>query len=207
MTLSETREAGMQSADARVGEVVEAATSEFTAQCYALYDAPPLGSLVRCGEGAAALGIVCEASTQSLDPGRHALPRGEAEMREAGVFRSNPQLERLLYTRFRAIIVGYRGDDGAIRRYLPPDAPRLYSFVSRCDADELAEFSRPPLEFMPMLLAAQVIAQDDVIASFLRQASEAHPDRHGYLVSAGKSLATALAGQTHRLGDILRRLQ
>ncbi len=206
MTLSETRE-GMQAADARVGEVVEAATSEFTAQCYALYDAPPLGSLVRCGEDAPVFGIVCEASTQSLDPGRHAIPRGEAESHEAGVFRSNPQLERLLYTRFRAISVGYRGADGAIRRYLPPDAPRLYSFVSRCDAAELAEFSRPPLEFIPMLLAPQVSAQDDVIASFLRQASEAHPDRNGYLISAGKSLAAALAGQTYRLGDILRRLQ
>ena len=196
-----------QAADARVGEVVEAATSEFTAQCYALYDAPPLGSLVRCGEREPVFGIVCEASTQSLDPGRHAIPRGEAETREAGVFRSNPQLERLLYTRFRAISVGYRGEDGAIRRYLPPDAPRLYSFVSRCHARELAEFSRPPLEFIPMLLAAQVTAQDDVIASFLRQASAAHPDPYGYLVSAGKSLASALAGQTYRLGDILRRLQ
>ena len=198
---------GIQAADARVGEVVEAATSEFTAQCYALYDAPPLGSLVRCGEREPVFGIVCEASTQSLDPARHAIPRGEAETREAGVFRSNPQLERLLYTRFRAISVGYRGADGAIRRYLPPDAPRLYSFVSRCHARELAEFSRPPLEFIPMLLAAQVTAQDDVIASFLRHASAAHPDPYAYLVSAGKSLASALAGQTYRLGDILRRLQ
>ena len=58
-----------------------------------------------------------------------------------------------------------------------------------------------------MLLAPQVSAQDDVIAAFLRQASEAHPDRNGYLISAGKSLAAALAGQTYRLGDILRRLQ
>ena len=53
----------------RVGEVIEASTVEFTAQCYRLYDAPAIGSLVLCGEDAPTYGIVCEATTQSIDPG------------------------------------------------------------------------------------------------------------------------------------------
>ena len=31
----------------RVGEVIEACTTDFTAQCYELYQTPPLGSLVK----------------------------------------------------------------------------------------------------------------------------------------------------------------
>lgn len=201
MTLNADRTDGAS----RIGEVIEASTTEFTAQCYRLYEAPALGSLVRCGEDVPIYAIVCESATQSLDPARHTIPRGIAETDEAGVFRSNPQIERLLYTRFRAIIVGYRGG-GAIRRYLPPNAPRMYAFVSECAASELAEFSGAAT-FIPILLAAPVSAQDDVIAAFLRQASAAQPDPAAYLVSAGKSLATALGGQTHRLSEILRRLQ
>ena len=36
----------------RVGEVVEANSMSFTAQCYRLYDSPPLGSFVRAGDPA-----------------------------------------------------------------------------------------------------------------------------------------------------------
>lgn len=200
-----TLNASQQSDAARIGEVIDASTTEFTAQCYRLYEAPALGSLVRCGEDVPIYAIVCESATQSLDPARHTIPRGIAEPDEAGVFRSNPQIERLLYTRFRAVIVGYR-DHGVLRRYLPPNAPRMYAFVTVSAAAELAEFSSGT-EFIPLLLAAPVSAQDDVIAAFLRQASAAQPDRDAYLVSAGKSLATALGGQTHRLSEILRRLQ
>ena len=34
----------------RVGEVIEASTTEFVAQCYELYQSPPLGSLVKTGD-------------------------------------------------------------------------------------------------------------------------------------------------------------
>ena len=189
----------------RVGEVVEASTSEFTAQCYRLYDAPAIGSLVLCGERTPTYGVVCEATTQSLDPGRAAIPRGENAATEEEVINANPQIERLLHTKFRAIIVGYREGD-AIRRYPPLSAPRMYSFVRECDAMELAEFSSSH-EFLTILLNTPMDAQDHVVASFLRHASAAHPDGNGYLVSAGKTLATALAGQLPRLSGILRSLE
>ena len=189
----------------RIGEVVEASTAEFTAQCYRLYDAPAIGSLVICGEQTWTYGLVCEATTRSIDPGRAAIPRGEHASTEAEVLGSNPQIERLLHTKFRAVIVGYR-EAGAIRRYPPLSAPRMYSFVRECDAAELAEFSASH-EFLATLLGVPMEAPDHVVASFLRHASEAHPDAHEYLVSAGKSLATALQGQLPRLSSILRSLE
>lgn len=189
----------------RIGEVIEASASEFTAQCYRLYDAPAIGSLVLCGEQAPTYGIVCEATTQSIDPGRAAIPRGMNASTEAEVLSSNPQIERLLHTKFRAIVVGYK-DEGGIKRYPPLNAPRMYSFVRECDATELTEFSSSH-EFLPTLLNAPMSGQDHVVASFLRHAGAAHADGHEYLVSAGKSLAGALSGQLPRLNGILRSLE
>ena len=54
--------------DARIGEVVEASSTGFSAECYALYGAPPLGALVRVGEPAV-YGVVYSVSTAALDPG------------------------------------------------------------------------------------------------------------------------------------------
>ena len=186
-------------------------TSEFTAQCYRLYDAPDIGSLVLCGKETPTYGIVCEATTQSIDPGRTSIPRGLNAETEADVFISNPQIERLLFTKFRAAIVGYCEDGGyqdgnEIRRYPPLSAPRIYSFVRECYASEVAEFSSSH-EFLNILLDTPIGSQDHVIASFLRQASAAHPDAHEYLVGAGKSLASALPGQLPRLSSILRSLE
>ena len=192
-------------ANGRVGEVVDASTAEFTAQCYRLYDAPAIGSLVICGEQVPTYGVVCEATTQSIDPGRAAIPRGEYASTEDEVLSSNPQIERLLHTRFRAVIVGY-GEAGAVRRYPPLNAPRMYSFVRECDGAELAEFSGSH-EFLATLLSASMEAPDHVVSSFLRHASGAHPDAHDYLVSAGKSLAAALPAQLPRLSSILRSLE
>ena len=189
----------------RLGEVIEASTSEFTAQCYRLYDAPAIGSLVLCGEQTPTYGIVCEATTQSIDPGRAAIPRGLNANTEAEVFSNNPQIERLLHTKFRAIVVGYR-ERSAIRRYPPLNAPRMYSFVRECNAIELAEFSSSH-EFLATLLNAPMNGQDHVVASFLRHAGAVHADGHEYLVSAGKSLAGALSGQLPRLSGILRSLE
>jgi len=189
----------------RLGEVIEASTSEFTAQCYRLYDAPAIGSLVLCGEQTPTYGIVCEATTQSIDPGRAPIPRGVNANTEAEVLNNNPQIERLLHTKFRAIVVGYR-EGNSIRRYPPLNAPRMYSFVRVCNAMELAEFSSSH-EFLVLLLNAPVNGQDHVVASFLRHAGAAHADGHEYMVSAGKSLAAALSGQLPRLSGILRSLE
>ena len=189
----------------RIGEVIEASTSEFSAQCYRLYDAPAIGSLALCGEQAQIYAIVCEATTQSIDPGRSAIPRGMDASAEAEVLSRNPQIERLLYTKFRAVIVGHR-EGINIRRYPPLTAPRMYSFVRECDASELLEFSSSH-EYLSLLLNAPMNGQDHVIASFLRNAAAAHPDGHEYLVSAGKSLAAALTGQFPRLTSILRSLE
>ena len=90
----------------RTGEIIEATTTGFTAESYELFTVPPLGSLVRTGKEPL-YGIVCHASTGSIEPGRRPLARGRDEADEEAVYQSNPQLAHLLRSEFSALVAGY----------------------------------------------------------------------------------------------------
>ncbi len=187
-----------------VGEVVAASTTEYLTQCRALYGAPPLGTLVKSEGHDAIYGIVGEVATQSIDPGRRPMAMGRHDETSEAVYKRNPQLTRLLATEFRSVVVGYRAN-GTLHRYLAPLPPKIHSSVFQCDLDEAIEFSGS-LDFVPLLLAAPFGSQDDIISSFLRAASTAHPDPERFLVEAGRYLANLLGGQFQRLNGILTRL-
>ncbi|MCH8281325.1 MAG: hypothetical protein J4O03_07335 [Chloroflexi bacterium] len=185
----------------RVGEVVEANSVSFVAQCYQLYDAPPLGSLVRTGE---VYGVVCKVVTEPLDATRPVLARGEGAATEEEVFRDNPQLNRLLTSRFEALIAGH-DQDGVHRQYLPPLPPRVHSFVYPCTPQEVASFTSR-LDLLRLLINSGYPMADEVAGACLREAAPAHPDPDAFLLRAGKALAAELAGDLPRLNAVLRKL-
>ena len=189
---------------ARLGEVVQSSTAQFIAYCHKLYDAPALGTLVKCGDNIAVYGVVADVRTQGIDPGRRPIAMGEHDASEEAIYRRNPQLSRLLTTEFTSVIVGYR-DGESVRRYLPPLPPRIHSFVFDCSGEEIAGFSAT-MDFLPAMLSAPTGHPDDVVASFLRLASKHHPDPDAFLVASGKEIARQLTGQWQRLNGILRRL-
>ena len=217
----------------RIGEVVESASHRFRAQCYRLYESPPLGAFVRtqapyastsvspfpavgqagpenhqdAGELSHIYAVVYGVSTESLDPGRPVAARGEGEGSEEDIYRSNPQLERLLCTRFEALIVGH-GDGRAINQYLPALPPRVHAFVYPCSSEEVRQFSRS-LDFLYLLVNSAPAGRgttDEVVAACLRNAGGQMEDPRGFLVEAGKALAKQLAADMPRLNAILRRL-
>jgi len=191
----------------RVGEVVEARTAEFTAQCYRLDGAPPFGALVRVGDGRIHIyGLVCEVSSGSLDAGRRVAARGGDELTEEALFENNPELSALLRTELLAVIVGYREGDRIVHR-LPSNPPRLHGFVHRCDEAELRAFGER-LDFLSTLLGARAgSAIDELVAAALRQLAAVREDGREYLVAAGKRLALLLGSDLRRLGTILRAAQ
>src|SRR3972149_1733666 len=103
----------------RVGEIIEASTAEFTAQCYELYESPPLGGLVKTGDGEEAqYGIFYNVTPSGIEPGRRPIARGKDEASEAEIYRSSPQLAKLLRTEFSALVIGHK-QDGRLLYYLP----------------------------------------------------------------------------------------
>jgi hypothetical protein len=197
----------MTEATERVGEVIEASTTDFVAQCYELYQLPPLGSLVKTTDLPVELyGIVYHATTSSLEPGRRPIARGKDEASEEEIYQSNPQLLKLLKSEFTALVVGYKENENW-HHYLPPQPARIHSFVHLCSPEEVKEFSQS-LAFLSMLINTHLpVSSDELIAACLRQMSQVHKDPHDFLVAAGKELAILLSSNFNQLKVILERIK
>jgi hypothetical protein len=191
----------------RVGEVIEASTAEFTAQCYELYQIPPLGSLVKTKDQALELyGIVYNAATTSLEPGRRPIARGREEKTEEGIYQTSPQLLKLLKSEFGAVVVGHK-QDKKLYHYLPPTPARIHSFVYQCSPQEIKDFGKS-FDFLNILINARLqVSTEELVAASLRQMSQAYEDRRTFLVAAGKELALLLSGNLSQLKAILGRIK
>jgi hypothetical protein len=191
----------------RVGEVIEASTTDFVAQCYELYQSPPLGSLVKTGDSGMDLyGIVYHATTTSFEPGRRPIARGKDETSEKAIYKSSPQLLKLLKSEFWAVMVGHREGD-SWHHYLPPKPARIHSFVYLCPTPEMKEFSQS-FQFLNILLNTRLpVSPEELIAACLRQMSQAHEDPRAFLVKAGKELAVSLGSNLNQLKAILERIK
>lgn len=191
----------------RLGEVIEASTTGFSAQCYELYELPPLGSLVKTTEGEIELyAVVYQATTEGLEPGRKPIARGKDEASEEAIFQSSPQLAKLLRSEFSALVVGHRSG-GKIQQYLPPRPARIHSFAHACSPGEIKSFSHA-FGFLNILVNAELeTPSDELIAACLRLMSATHDDGRTFLIGAGKELAALLGQDYARLKAILERIR
>ena len=190
----------------KIGEVIEAGTAAFLAECYELHSPPPLGSFVKTSDGDVVIyGVVCNAATASVEPGRRPIARGKDEAREEDIYRQNPQLSKLLRTTFDMTVIGH-SHGSELHQYLPPRPPRVHAFVYICERDEVCRFTRS-LDFLTLLLNARTVPPDEVISACLRHASSAHDDSRTFLVKAGKELAVLLGRELNRLNAVLARIK
>ena len=193
--------------DIRIGEVIESTTSGFIAETYELYDLPAFGSLVTTTESSTEVfGVVCQASTASIEPGRRPIARGKDAASEEAVYQTNPQILKLLRSEFNVLVVGY-AHDGRIYQYLPPKPVRIHAFVHSCNADEVKQFSRS-FDFLNLLVTANTqVPTEELIAAVLREMSRVQDDPRAFLISAGKGLSSLLSGDYQRLRAILGRIK
>lgn len=193
---------------AKIAEVISASSVEFTAQCYKLNHAPPLGSLIETliGDDMVVFGVVYSIETHGLEPGRRVMVRGDKLDREEQIYDNNPHLESLLTTDFKALIVGYRQKQ-KIYHYLPPLPSSIHSFVYLCEYEEVKAFSQS-LNFLNSIVESKLpTSPDEVVAACLRSISAHHENQEAFLVRAGKELVWTLGGDIRRLNAILKRLE
>jgi len=193
----------------KIGEIIESSSINFTAQSYELYKTPPLGSLVkaRWDTDRWLYGIVYNTVTTGIEPGRKPVARGRDAEDEEDIYRSNPQLAKLLKSEFNVLVVGHKQSD-RIYQYLPPKPARIHGLVYQCEPDEVKEFSRS-FDFLNILLKARVdIPVEEMVAAALRMISHVYGDeKHAFLVSAGKELAVLLSRDYAQLKVILKGLK
>lgn len=189
----------------KIGEVIKSSTGGFAAECYELHCPPAFGSFVKVREDVIDIyAVVSDAGTSSIEPGRQPIARGRGDVSEEDIYRSNPQLEKLMRTEFSAIVVGH-GEGGAVNHYMPPRPARIHSFVYSCNHDEVAGFNGS-LSYLSVLVDVPE-RSNELIAAVLRNAAAACPERREFLVRAGKELAQMMAGDINRLNIILKRVK
>ena len=149
-------------------------------------------------------GVVGRVATGPLDSARPVLARGEDAGSEEDVIRDNPQLARLLTSRFEVFIAGHV-EDGVIRQYLPPRPPRVHSFVYLCSPEEISRFTTR-LDLLRLLLNSGASHADEIIGACIRQAASSHAQPDDFLADACRTLAVELSGDVARLSAILRRV-
>ena len=211
---------------ARVGEVIDATTTELTAQSYELHQSPFFGSFVRASNGDADVwAVVAQAHTGGIDPGRHPVARGAAYTSEAEVYAQNPELPQLLRTVFTALVVGYSPPGPDVRHRLPPRPARVHAFVYAATPSEVAAFTER-LDYIDAILRLQTAAPvDELVAAAIRSAAAArrgphpgplplgegrgegdHPEA-AYRLRCGRHLARLLGREPARLVAMLQRLR
>ncbi len=191
----------------KIGEIVESGSTAFTAECYELHNIPSLGSLVKVtGQEIDIFGIVCQAGTAGIEPGRHPVARGKDEISEEAVYQSSPQLLKLLRSEFQVLVVGQK-TGGKILQYVPAKPAHIHAFVYPCEPDEVKEFSRS-FDFLNILVSNRLeIPTEDLTAAALREMSKEQTDPRAFLITAGKALTVILSGDYRRLKAILARLK
>jgi hypothetical protein len=190
----------------KIAEVIAAGTADFTSECYELFNIPALGSIVKTIDPPIEIfGVVCQASTTGIEPGRRPVARGKDEASAEAIYQSNPQLTKLLRSEFQALVVGYKNID-KISQYLPPKPARIHGFVLTCSPAEIKEFSQS-FGFLNLLLNSKTqVPAEELIAAALREMSRVQTDPQAFLITAGKKLVSVLSGDYQRTKEILGRL-
>jgi hypothetical protein len=202
-----------------IGEVIETATTHYTAQCLEPEDLnfppmPPFGSWVKSFDeesGNQIFSVVTYVTTTPIDSVHRARALGLslAELRE-----QQPQIFAMLKTEFKAAIVGYEvpqihngngAGRGKVYQYLPPRPPQIHQGVYRCEAEEVIHFTEE-LDFLRTLLQVKDIPVESLIAAAIREVYRLRKANRTWLVQVGRTLSTLLKDDYDRLRYILSQI-
>ena len=185
-----------------VGEIIESSTTEFISETRELHQSPPFGAFVHVDSDPRIFGVVYNVCTHSIEPNRRPTAYGKTE--EELRF-EQPQIFELLRTEFQALVLGYR-DGAGPRQFLPPQPPRIHSFVYECTKREVRDFTSS-WDFLRAILNAPKAPVDEIMVATIRNAYGAHRENFRYLVRTGKELSRLMRSDYDRLSSIVRRIQ
>lgn len=190
-----------------VGELIESTTVDFVAQACELDAAPPFGTFVHVAaeDGLTVYGVVAHVQTAGIDPGARPIMRGYEDVRDSRIYVENPDLQHVLRTTFRSLMVGF-AERGVYRQVLPARPPRLHYSVRATRPSEVRAFTDMGLDYLATLLGCQDVAADELIAANVRLTAAQRSDSDQFVRQAGRELAQLLRTDYGRLSAIMRRM-
>ncbi|MDX2272938.1 MAG: hypothetical protein NW237_13465 [Cyanobacteriota bacterium] len=192
-----------------IGEVIEASSTGYTAQCFEPQDLtfpsmPALGSWVKSWDeetGHRIYGVTCHAAIAPIDSVHHtrALGLSPQELRE-----QQPQVFAMLRTVFQVAIVAFDTGD-RLYGYLPPRPPQIHQAVYRCQAQEIQRLSQET-EFLRTLLQVTGIPVDELMGAVIRNCYKTLNFDREWLITVGRRLSVLLKDDYDRLSAIIRKI-
>jgi len=193
-----------------IGEVIATSSVSLTAVSFVLHQPPALGSLVKVDvqeAQRAVYAVVSFGTTTGLDPGRRVLRRSTDVVRNAGIFREHPQLEKVLRTEFQALLVAYRSDDGPLHQNVPPQPPPLHYTVSRCAPEEVRAMTDKRGYFRLLLASSGELAPEQLLAAHIRETYSTRGEDKNWLDGAARDAASLLRADYDRLLGLLQAVE
>ncbi len=195
-------------------EVLESRTTGWVAQCRELHCAPPFGSFVRTPNALpddaareVIYGVVSHIETLPFEANRRPLALWTSE---SDMDARHPQIGKLLRTTFEVRCVGWtRGENQIIHQSLPPQPPRLHSFVVRCERNDIESFTQKH-DWIRLLFDSGTTpggaSCDEILVVACSEAIAAHDGNIEYSIGVGKTLALLLRADYMRLRAFLSRI-
>ncbi len=186
-----------------IAEVIESSTIEFAAHARKLNGAPPFGSFIKVGTAPTSIAMIYDISTGSIDLNRRPVAYGKTEEE---LRKEQPQIFELLRTEMKAKIVGYADENRRMRQQIPPQPPKLHSFVFTCTSEEVHAFTHS-LDYFRTLVGIGGTLSDELLIAAIQQTCRCQPDSSRYcLIRTGKELSRLLRDDYDRLESILKRI-
>lgn len=130
-------------------EIMESSLQIFVAQCWEWDKTPQFGSLVTVEDGKRTVfALVYQIQTGSMDPVRYPFPYKKTHEE---LLAEQPQIFEFLKTTFSCISLGY-SEKGRIYHLMPPEPPKIHSFVSFASMEHYREFMAKN-GYLPLIFA------------------------------------------------------
>lgn len=119
---------------------------------------------------------------------------------------ADSQRNRQVPVEISALSVGYQDKEG-VHHTLPPQPPLTLSPIHMLPSSEVRTFTER-LDFLQLVLSAESIAVDSLLAAALTSAAQVRPtgQRRAFLVGAARQCAALLATDLDRLNRLLQAL-
>ncbi len=190
-----------------IGWVLRSSTIGFAVGCRVLQPSvPQFGDLVKVPlpDGLAVFGLIYDVQVKDDPAVRQLILAGEMEPEAILDQREN----RLVPIELSVLVVGYQRDRQPPVQGLPPQPPISLDTLSLCDDPDLRRFTEQ-LDYLRLVLNAAQIPADELLIANLQRAAAARPPetRRQFLLNAGRELARLLSFDLVRLDGILRRIK
>lgn len=120
---------------------------------------------------------------------------------------ADQQFLRQVPVEYSVLSIGYQSNDRFIYS-LPPQPPLSLASIQVMSSDEILNFTKH-LDFIPLILSADNLPADDLLAACLRNAASTRPgpEQTAFLIDAGRTCARLLSNDLNRLDHVLRNLK